>query len=191
MAFDSQNIIIVGAFNVAIIQPNWLKDQGIYNKQIETTIVPQFGTIQYNLKDEGISFEITQNRIKLSNIDFNEDLTKNQLNFIIEIFKKLEYTPIYVIGYNLKKSTMDDILKEYMLINKENQSNQITFSVSNRVKWNNYIVLKDIEKDITKSITSTSFNFEKKIDGKKPVSHLEDFFKDLEKMREYVLHNNS
>lgn len=54
MEIINHNLIIVGSFNIAIINPLWLKKQKIY----ENEIIPQFdiltGNFRYLMKDIGV-----------------------------------------------------------------------------------------------------------------------------------------
>lgn len=190
MVFEVENIVLIGSFNPAIIRAEWLKEQKIYDKPIKLGFNISNGNLVLNFEDIHIISEINQNRIQISSSNLSENLNLKRLSFIVELFRKLQYTPLIAIGYNLRLKSSDKLANKInSTMDSLKTSNLLSFNISEKYKWDSYIVLCNIEKDIKTNIISTIFNFEIKNNSKNIYTFIEDFLKDLNKMRNYAVDN--
>lgn len=189
MNFEMENLVLIGSFNPAIIHADWLKEQKIYSRPITTSFNLPNGTFSHNLIDINIIFEINQNRIQISSSNLSANLTEKRLLFLVEIFKKLEYTPLFAIGYNLKSQASEGSINKIKLVKKDFDNGLDYFSITEKLKWNDYNLLINTELQIKPDLISILFNFEKRLDKKKIYISIEEFFKDFKKMRDYAITN--
>ncbi len=183
MKVISQNFILVGSFNTALITPAWLDSEDIYKiAEIEVQIDINSQALRYILNTLKVSFEIQLNKFIVTRIDpTDQKLEKKHLSFVYQIFEKLKYTPISAIGYNIEleldlkeHSQPYKILNDLSLIRNDKiiQSNFMnqyklgdkTLTVIYKKKENKYTCQVNIQKlnparkDILKEISGFTNN---------------------------------
>jgi hypothetical protein len=99
------NIIILGSWNIAIINPFWLKKEFSELIEEEEKIIAEiiFGQnqkIRYNIKKKNSIIIIENNRLMISSKLINKENLLFVVNLGLGIFKKLPHTPITAIGHN-------------------------------------------------------------------------------------------
>ena len=106
------NCICLGSFNIYIVQPKWLADQGIIPRSIEVAI-------EANLEEPGFRFSspalssrwmLHPSRLAIETDDPREDCGA----FMGKVLERLPYTPLIALGKNfdyLAEETSPDELK--------------------------------------------------------------------------------
>lgn len=96
--FTKSNCVVVGTFNMYIIQPAWLTARRIIQKSIEIKI-------EANLEEPGLRFSspslasqwlVTPTRLVVESEDRDEDCGES----IAKVIKELPWTPLIAIGAN-------------------------------------------------------------------------------------------
>ncbi len=101
--FDFSNLVIIGAWNVSIINPPWLYDQFpniLKNKGECTTFIKMVPSTVYQYNFDQAIVELSSSRITLIPKSDNQ----KSLSFIsrlgLSIYDRLPHTPVIAVGHN-------------------------------------------------------------------------------------------
>lgn len=174
----NQNIVIVGDFNPAIIQPKWILSQKIYEGKIGLDINISNHSIRYFMEKTGIYWEIVGRHFISYNKNPLERLDKINLGFVKSIFSKLSYTPIQAIGHNINCRIPENDQLNSIFQNIELKRDKVLFSnFTNKYEFKDKTCTVQIEKQ--KNSYLIKFNFEKKVSSISISKEIGDFIDSL------------
>ncbi|WP_232420948.1 hypothetical protein [Leptospira sp. B5-022] len=112
-----------------------MKKKNIYSGEILAEFDYLSRQLRFLLKDLQVYFFVSQNIIRIQNVNNLERFNSSKFNFLIQLFKILPHTPITAIGYNLhltlpesKKNSIKKILEEsYKELNVKDNVNHSEF----------------------------------------------------------------
>ncbi len=173
----TQNIVLIGSFNVELFEPKWLIKQKIIQDEIYITVNLENKKIQYHNKKEGYGWEIENPRFVIFPLNSGETFNSEKVSFLPKIFKILEYTPVNAIGYNIIYKLSDNIVDKIQIELKQNEQffNKLTGDkqeykaneIKSAYKYEDYIIEIALRDDGTNEKT-LRFNFEKQINENDP-----------------------
>lgn len=178
MEILSQNLVIIGDFNPAIIQPRWIISQKIYQGKIGLDLNLTNQSIRYFMEKSGIYWEIIGKQFVVYNRNPLEKLDRINLGFVRGIFEKLNYTPIQAIGHNIHfKIPENENIKSIFRSIKLKDENLISYNFVNKFKYKDKTCTVQIEQGNNEFIVK--FNFEKKIDSSSVSKEINGFIDSL------------
>ncbi|MDH5682284.1 MAG: hypothetical protein OEZ36_11890 [Spirochaetota bacterium] len=189
---NSKSIVITGAWNTAILTPDWFKREFpkiLEQKPTDTQVSLFDGALKFTINN--ILFEPKRNLFRLTALDNSLDTIKSMVTVCSNTIEKLPHTPLKAVGHNVTYSleTNEDFvlfdnnkLEEYKELYSEVTENDLVSS-----EYQHTIAFEDFYLNIY-YITdfkerNISYNFH--YDGDKPDS-LKDFINNFDENINYT-----
>ncbi len=168
--FDFSNLVIVGAWNVSIVNPLWLYDQFpniLKNPTKCKAFIKMVPTTVYQYIFDDATLELSSSKITLIPKSDNQKALQFVLKLGLSIYERLPHTPVIAVGHNFnykvgKKEALSILKiledrKAEVLLNSINSENVIEKETKYSFAFSDYqLSISLIDKN---DIISVSMNY--------------------------------